>query len=208
MPSEHSETEELLRRAQGGDAEARQLLFARDRARLCRMVSLRMDRRLAARFDASDVVQEALADASQQLDSYLRDRPLPFYPWLRHFAWERLVDLHRRHVGARRRSVDREEARPGSDPSVVALADRLVGSGTSPSRRLIRAELLERVRVALGELSPRDREILEMRHLEQLTAGEIAAVLWTTPGAIRTRLVRALEKLRSLLDDDRSGGLP
>src|SRR4051794_11198000 len=105
------DTELLLDRAAGagGDADARNRLLQRHRDRLKRMVAVRSDPRLAARVDPSDVVQEALADAAGKLDGYLRDRPLPFYPWLRRLAAERLVALHRRHVQARRRSVTREE---------------------------------------------------------------------------------------------------
>jgi RNA polymerase sigma-70 factor (ECF subfamily) len=103
------DTDELLRLASQGDNDARQRLLDRHRGRLRRMVAVRVDRRLSARVDPSDVVQEALADASQQLDDYLRDRPLAFYPWLRRFAWERLVALYWRHVLAGKRSVTREQ---------------------------------------------------------------------------------------------------
>jgi RNA polymerase sigma-70 factor (ECF subfamily) len=168
------------------------------------MVAVRMDRRLAARVDPSDVVQEALAEAGQHLDEYLRDRPMAFYPWLRHFAWERLVDLHRRHLHARRRSVAREEPRGLGlpDESAAALVDRLVASWTSPSRRLIRAELRERVQSALARLGPRDREVLVLRHLEGLATPEVAAVLGLSPGAVMTRHTRALVRLRALLEAD------
>src|SRR5258708_28926459 len=101
--------EQLIELAAGGDEVTRQELLARHRARLRRMIAVRMDRRLAARVDPSDIVQEALAEAAQGLSDYLRRRPLPFYPWLRQFAWERLLKLHRYHIRARKRSVDREQ---------------------------------------------------------------------------------------------------
>src|SRR5947208_913191 len=101
------EVDDLIVRADGGDAEARQALLARHRDRLRQMVALRLDRRLARRVDASDVVQEALADADQDLSDYLRHRPMPFYAWLRRFAWDRLVEVHRAHLLADKRSVDR-----------------------------------------------------------------------------------------------------
>jgi RNA polymerase sigma-70 factor (ECF subfamily) len=209
MVSDCDQTEELLRRAAAGECEALRVLLDRHRARLRRMVAVRLDRRLAARVDPSDVVQEALADAYQHLDDYLRHRPLPFYPWLRQIAWERLVDLHRRHIDARRRSVAREEAPEMElpDESADALVDRLVASGTSPSRRLIREELRGRVQAALAALAARDREVLVMRYLEQLTAGEIADVLGIVEGAVRMRLVRALERLRGHLDDPHARSL-
>src|SRR5262245_52611597 len=108
MPRD-ADTEELLRRAGTGDRSAWGELLERHRLRLERMIQLRMDRRLAARVDASDVVQDTLADALHKLPGYLYERPLPFYPWLRQIAWTRLIDLHRHHVYAGKRSVRREE---------------------------------------------------------------------------------------------------
>ncbi len=200
--TQHPDTEELIQRAGTGDQPARQQLLARHRGRLRQMVALRIDRRMAARIDPSDVVQEALVDAAQGLSEYLKNRPLPFYPWLRQFAWERLLQLHRFHVQAQRRSVDREQLRifdlPGE--SEVALAERLVNSGTSPSGRLLRAELRQRVQAALEDLEPRDREVLVLRYLEQLTSKEIAAVLGINEAAVKTRHRRALVRLRNRLD--------
>src|SRR3954447_17543581 len=129
------DTDKLLRRAGEGDDPARQELLVRHRARLRRMVAVRMDRRLAARVDPSDVVQEAMAQAHRELDGYLRDRPLPFYPWLRRITWKRLLALHHHHIDVRRRSVGREAARGPWLPeeSALDLVERLVGSATSPS---------------------------------------------------------------------------
>jgi RNA polymerase sigma-70 factor (ECF subfamily) len=196
------DTDWLVEQARKGDAEARRGLLERHRPRLRRMVSLRLDPRLAARIDPSDVVQEALAVAYPRLDEYLRDPPLPFYPWLRQIAWDCLLQLHRRHVAASRRSVTREEAwQPGlSSESVLQLSRRLLARGTSPSGRLIRQELRDRLQAALAQLAPGDREILVMRNLEQMPAAEIAAVLGIKEGTARVRHLRALERLRALLD--------
>jgi RNA polymerase sigma-70 factor (ECF subfamily) len=198
------DTNELVEQARGGDREARQQLLARHRQRLRQMVALRMDRRLLARVDPSDVVQEALTDAAQELSDYLRRRPLPFYPWLRQLAWDRLIELHRRHLHARKRSVSREDpeflALP--DESAVQLAQRLFAPGSSPSERLVRDELRGRVQAALSELSPRDREVIVLRHLEQLSTQDTAAVLGITVGAVKTRHLRALERLRGFLGED------
>jgi RNA polymerase sigma-70 factor (ECF subfamily) len=201
--AQRPDTEELLERAGTGDRTARQELLARHRGRLRQMVALRIDRRMAARVDPSDVVQEALADAAQSLSDYLRDRPLPFYPWLRQFAWERLLQLHRQHLQAKRRSVTREQLRifDVADESEAVLAERLVNSGSSPSARLLAAELRERVGAALEALEPHDREVLVLRYLEQLTTKEIAAVLEITEAAVKTRHRRALERLRRRLDE-------
>jgi RNA polymerase sigma-70 factor (ECF subfamily) len=205
MAASQSDTDdlELLRAAQNGDEAAGQRLLARHRSRLRQMVALYLDRRLAARVDPSDVVQEALTEAAQGLAGYLRERPLPFYPWLRQFAWQRLLQLHRHHIRAQRRSVEREVpwdlALP--DRSADALADRLLANGTSPSRRMIRDELRRRVQDALARLAERDREILVMRHLEEMSSAEIGAILGISEGAVRVRLLRALTRLRGWLDD-------
>jgi RNA polymerase sigma-70 factor (ECF subfamily) len=203
------DTEQLLRRVADGDEAARDQLLERFRARLRRMVAVRFDLRLAARVDPSDVVQETLAEAAAQLDRYLRERPLPFYPWLRQLAQRRLIDLHRRHVLAGRRTVTREEATGNwTDRSAVALAERLVGRLSSPSARLHRQERRDRVRAALAALPDKDREVLVLRILEGLSTREAAAVLGMTEVAVRSRQVRALERLKALLDPDLLEGAP
>jgi RNA polymerase sigma-70 factor, ECF subfamily len=201
MTRRTSDTEELLRRAGQGDQDARHALLGRHRDRLKQMIAVRIDRRLAARVDPSDVVQEALWDAAQGLSDYLRQPPLPFYPWLRQLAWDRLIELHRRHLHAQRRSVLREEplAPLLSDQSALLLADRLMAGKSSPSDRAIRDELRGRVQDILSRLSVRDREVLVLRHLEQLSTRETAAVLGVGEGAVKTRHLRALERLRALL---------
>ena len=201
-PRKDPDTDELVESAGRGDASARQQLLARHRQRLRQMVALRMDRRLAARVDPSDVVQEALAEAAGRLSDYLRRRPVPFYPWLRQLTWEKLIEQHRRHLHAQRRSVKREDVQPLGlpDESVVVLASRLLAPGSSPSQRVLRDEVRERVRAALSRLGARDREVLVLRHLEQLSVREIAAVLGITEGAVKVRQLRALERFRTLLE--------
>jgi len=199
--SHDADTEELIARARRGDGGARQQLLMRHRDRLCRMVAVRLDRRLAARFDPSDVVQEALLDADQRLSDYLEQRPLPFYPWLRRLAWEHLLKLKQRHLAARKRSANREE-RQGfglPDASALELAQRLVSQGTSPSNGLLRDEVRGRVQAALVRLPEGDREVLVLRYLEQLSMGEVAAVLEITEGAVKMRHTRALGRLCGLL---------
>src|SRR5262245_1809066 len=202
MPAGPADTEQLLREAAQGDAIARQQLLERHRPRLRRMVALRLDRRLAARLDPSDLVQESLAEAARQLSDYLRQRPLPFYPWLRQIAWLRLVDAHRRHVRAGKRSVLREAPEPPlPDASAQQLAQRLLARGSSPSARLRRQETSERLRAALALLHERDRDVLVLRYLEDLSTAEIAAVQGMAEGAVKMRQLRALERLRALLGD-------
>jgi RNA polymerase sigma-70 factor, ECF subfamily len=197
------EIDELLERARLGEAPAREQLLGRYRERLRRMVAARIDPRLAPRLDPSDVVQEALTEAAGGLDEYLRRPPLPFYPWLRHFAWDRLIELHRFHLNAQRRSVSRERPLelPLPDQSAVALVRRLAVGGTSPSHRLVRKELQEKVRGALSALSPHDKEVLVLRYLEGLTTAETASVLGLTVGAVKSRHMRAIVRLRALLDE-------
>jgi RNA polymerase sigma-70 factor (ECF subfamily) len=208
MTSDEPDTDGLLDAAGRGDRAARQQLLMRHRGRLRKMVALHFDRRLAARVDPSDVVQEALADAAERLPDYLARRPLPFYPWLRQLAFDRLVELHRRHVGAGKRSIRREE--PDvlllPDESAAQLAGRIVDLGSSPSRHALREELQERVRAALGRLAPADREVLVLRHLEQLPTATAAAVLGIGEGAFKSRHLRALQRLRALLGDEHSEG--
>src|SRR5437588_8135911 len=158
MTVSEPDTDVLLEEVSRGDASARSRLLQRHRQRLRQMVAVRLDRRLAARVDPSDVVQEVLLEADRRLPDYLRERPLPFYPWLRQLAWDRLADLHRRHIQARRRSVTREEAPLHGLPEESAwdLASRLFGQGTSPSARLQREEVRQHVQEALARLPERD----------------------------------------------------
>jgi RNA polymerase sigma-70 factor, ECF subfamily len=207
MPRHAPDTDELLRRAEGGDAHARQAVLVRHRERLKHMVAVHLDRRLAARIDPSDVVQEALLAAARGLDDYLRQRPLPFYPWLRRLAWEHLIELHRQHLHAHKRSVQREEplAAHLSDESAMQLADRVLARQSSPSQRAMKSELRSRIRAALDRLEERDRDVLVLRHLEQLSTSETAAVLGIREGAVKTRHLRALERLRDLLGPESAG---
>jgi RNA polymerase sigma-70 factor (ECF subfamily) len=207
MTAPEPDTEQLVERACGGDVDARQALLTRHRERLRRMVQVRLDRRVSARVDPSDVVQEALAEAARKLSDYLRERPLPFYPWLRRIAWERLVKLHERHLHAGKRSAKREQAGGLAlpDDSALELARHLIAPETSPSNQLVREELRRRVQAALAMLAERDREILVLRYLEQLSIKEVAAALEITEGAVKSRHLRALERLRGLLNDDFGG---
>ncbi len=203
------DTERLLDRAAAGDAAARGALLVRHRGRLRRMVAVRLDPRLAARVDPSDVVQETLAEADRRLDDYLRDRPLPFYPWLRQLAGERLGAEYRRHVRAARRSVGREEPpAPLPEGSVLALAERLLDRGPGPSEAARRAERRERVRRALEGLPPPEREVLALRYLEELSAREVGAVLGIGEEAAKKRALRALRRLQELLTSHGPEGGP
>jgi RNA polymerase sigma-70 factor (ECF subfamily) len=203
MPADNPDTDQLLEQAAAGDEAAAQELLARHRPRLRRMVAVHLDSRISARVDPSDVVQEALAEAFQRLPEYIQRRPVSFYPWLRQIAWQRLVKLHRAHIAAGRRSVHREgdAAIPLPDESALELIDRLAGSGTEPSQRMMQEEIRERVRIALDELGASDRVLLVMRYLEHMTLKEISEVLKVTPAAVKMRHARALQRLERVLGD-------
>jgi RNA polymerase sigma-70 factor (ECF subfamily) len=194
-------TDMLLRRAQDGDQPAEAALLEGHRDRLRRMIAIRLDKRVIARVDASDVVQEALGDAHKRLPEYFADPQLSFYPWLRRIAWDRLVDMYRTHIGAEKRTVlkERDGAPNLNDESVAELAHALAASSANPCRRAMLAEMQTRMKAALSELKPHDREILVLRYLEQLGVAELADVLGISETAVTSRHLRALQRLRRLL---------
>ncbi len=200
------ETEELLRLAENGDDGAIRSLFERHRGRLRHMVAARLDQRVAARVDASDVVQEALGEASGRLGAFLRDRPVPYYSWLRRLTLLHLAWLHRFHLGSRKRSAARDqdlEPRPSDKSSAMAVA-RLPGSDTSPSQHAVRDEECEHVRAVLDQLECPDRELLELRYVEQLPLTEIADRLGVSLSAVKMRHLRALKRFRGLVHEPRA----
>lgn len=199
----NDQTEQLLRRAAGGDQIAMDRLLDTHRDRLKRMVALRMDRRIRARTDPSDVVQDALLMAHGKLATYLREQPVLFYPWLRQIAWEQLIQHTRRHLGAAARTVLREEElEPGlSDASAALLSQRLADSLSGPESHLHKREQRARIKATLALLSPEHREVLALRFLEELSLAEVAAVLGLREPAVRGRQFRAIQRLQSLLAD-------
>jgi RNA polymerase sigma-70 factor (ECF subfamily) len=164
------------------------------------MVAARMDDRVAARVDPSDVVQEALVIANQRLSEYLMQVDSPFYPWLRQIGWERLKGVHRQHIHADKRTVCREVSMQLSEASVVQLAQQVAGDAASPSGHVARRELRNRIRAILEELPQLDREILVLKHLEELSNSECAAVLDVTVMVVKKRYLRALTRVRKLMD--------
>jgi RNA polymerase sigma-70 factor (ECF subfamily) len=202
MDNNSSQSVELIERARAGDREALNTLLVRHRDRLRRMVEMRLDTRLQARLDASDVVQEAYALVAERLQEYLREPKLPFFLWLRLVVGEQLVGLHRRHLGAQMRDAGREVSLyRGALPaaSSAALAAQLLGRHTSPTQAAVRAERILRVQEALNALDPVDREILSLRHFEELTAAESARVLGIEESAAAKRYFRALKRLKGIL---------
>ncbi|HMF19929.1 MAG TPA: sigma-70 family RNA polymerase sigma factor [Gemmataceae bacterium] len=209
MADNSSKTVDLLQRAQGGDVRAMDEIFSRYRDRLKRMVELRLDRRLLARIDASDVIQDSYLQVAQRLEEYLKDPKLPLFLWLRLVVGERLTTLHRHHLGTHMRDAGLEVSLyRGALPaaSSAALAAQLLGQHTSPTEAAVRAERLLRIQEALNSLEPIDREVLSLRHFEQLNRAETAQALGIKESAAGKRYIRALKRLKGVLAE-MSGGL-
>src|SRR5215475_3474337 len=163
------ETQQLLDQARRGDGAAVERLLADHREPVRRMIGLRLDPAIAARVDASDVVQDVLLEASRRLDDYLRNPAMPFHLWLRHIAKDHIIDAHRRHRQAQRRSLDREQSmfNPGPGDSSIDWAMQFVDPERTPASAVIRNEMERRVQEAINQLGEDDREIILMRYVEQ-----------------------------------------
>jgi RNA polymerase sigma-70 factor (ECF subfamily) len=202
MDYNSGDTTHLIEQARGGDRAALDRLFSRYRERLRRMVQMRLDWRLQGRIDASDVIQDAYLEAARRLDSYLEEPDIPLFLWLRLMVGEQLKILHRRHLGTKMRDARREvsiyrDTLP--EASSAALAAQLLGRLTSPSDAAVRAERLRRLQEAINQLDPIDREVLSLRHFEQLNRAETARVLGIEEEAAAKRYIRALKRLKDTL---------
>ena len=189
--------------AAGGGPDDWGRLLERHRARLRKLVALRLDPRLQGRVDPSDVIQEAYLDAARRLPEYARDpEPMPFYLWLRFLVGQRILEQHRFHLGAQGRDAGREVSLyrgPMPEATSAAIAAQLLGRQTSPSQAAIRAERKLRLQEALNRMDPIDREVLVLRHYEQLTNAEAALVLGLDKSAASKRYARALIRLKDFL---------
>jgi RNA polymerase sigma-70 factor (ECF subfamily) len=203
-PAINSEVDGLLSDAAGGDDIAVRCLLERHRDRLRRLIAARLDPRLAPRLDASDVVQETLTDAAQRLPEYLNSRPMPFFAWLYRLAADRLVRTHRYHVASHVRGIGREERIDGVShdrATAKRLVERLASNDTTPGRRVAREERRNLLAGAIARMDESDREILAFRYLDQLAFDEIAAVLNIGLSAAKMRHLRAIDRLRELLEE-------
>jgi RNA polymerase sigma-70 factor, ECF subfamily len=197
-----------LSQAAGGDAPAWRELLKRFHGRLRRMVAVRMDQQLQGRIDPSDVLQDAYLDAFEQLPGWLSDQKIPFFLWMRLVTGHRLAKLHRYHLGTQLRDAAKEVSLfHGALPeaSSAVLANQLMGRGDAPPEAAARAERKARVQAALNRLEPLDREVLSLRHFEQLTTVEAATVLGITRAAAGKRYVRAVAKLKQALSSSPGG---
>lgn len=203
MWPDSEQTAELLQNARQGEPSAVNELMERHRNSVRQMIQMRLDRAVAARVDASDVVQDVLLEASQRLNDFIESGSMPFHLWLRQLAKDRLIDMHRRHRSAQRRSVDREQrvGAGSSERSSLNLDGVLADGQLTPAAASIRQELEQRFLTALQELGDDDRDIILMRHQEHLTNSEVAEALGLSQPAAGMRYLRALRKLREVLGE-------
>jgi RNA polymerase sigma-70 factor, ECF subfamily len=201
--SNTTEPEVLLARAKAGDGQALGDLFAHYREQLRKMLRLRLDRRLYGRIDPSDVLQDAFLDLARRFPEYTAQPTVPFYLWLRALTGQRLIDVHRQHLGAQMRDAGMEVSlHRGALPqaSSLSLANQLLGRLTSPTHAALRAEMQLRLQEALNTMDPLDREVVVLRHFEELGNNEAAEVLGIQPAAASKRYIRAIRRLKVILD--------
>ncbi|SFI47409.1 sigma-70 family RNA polymerase sigma factor [Planctomicrobium piriforme] len=198
-----SDLEGLVNDVIHGDRNALAKLFDHYRDRLWRIVQFRMDRRLVGRVDADDVLQEAYLDAEKRIEHFLHDSPESFFIWLRLIVNQTLIDVHRRHLGTQARDASRERSLSGgwsAESTSFSLSHHLLGEMTSPSQAALKAELAEQLNLALEGMGHLDREVLALRHFEELTNSETARALGISEQAASLRYVRAISRLRKILE--------
>ncbi len=202
MSTSDERDQDLIDRLKQGDQHALAELYSQHRERLWRMVNFRLDRRLAGRVDADDILQEAYLDAAQRVQHFLEDPSRSFFVWLRLVVSQTMVDVHRRHLGAQMRSAHREVSmnRPAyTQATSVCLAAQLLGAMTSPSQAAVKAEMTQQLEAALEAMDPIDQEVLALRHFEELTNSEVAETLGIQQKAASIRYVRAVARLKDVL---------
>ncbi|MCA9059978.1 MAG: sigma-70 family RNA polymerase sigma factor [Planctomycetaceae bacterium] len=199
---ESSSTDALLQRIRNQDADALADLFAQYRARLKQMIRLRMDRRLQGRVDPSDVLQEAWLDVAGRAADYAARPEMPFFLWVRMITGQRLLEIHRRHLQTQMRDAGLEVSLYGGalpQANSLSLAAQLLGKLTSASEAAMRSELQIHLQRVLNAMEPIDREVLALRHFEELNNNEIATVLGLSKATTSNRYVRALKRLKDEL---------
>jgi RNA polymerase sigma-70 factor (ECF subfamily) len=179
-------------------------LFETHSPRLRRMANLRMDPRLRARLSASDVLQDVFVEASARLDTYVDEAKMPLFLWLRFLTGQAVVAKYRHHMGAQKRDARKQvplQAKRNPAASTIAMADALIAGGTTPTRAVAKGETREQLKSALDTMSEADREILVLRHFEELTNAEAAEELGIDISAASKRFIRALSRLRAVVKD-------
>jgi RNA polymerase sigma-70 factor (ECF subfamily) len=194
--------DDLLVRLEGGDELAMTELFTRHRERLRRMIRLRLDRRLQGRIDSSDVLQDAYLEVAHRARKYLAQPTMPPFLWLRFLTAQTLLALHRHHLKVHIRDAGQEVSlrrRATPQANSACLAEMLLGRLTSPTRAARRAEMQVKLQEMLNSMEPLDREVLALRHFEELNNGEVAQVLGLSKTAASNRYIRALGRLKEML---------
>jgi RNA polymerase sigma-70 factor (ECF subfamily) len=197
---------ELLVDVREGKPQAVEELLDRHRDPLRRMIAMRLDQRLAQRVDVSDIIQDVLIEANRRLIDYVNAPTIPFHLWIRQIAKDRIIDAHRRHRLSAKRSVDREQGPIGfasNEQSTIELANQFKDDGLTPAAAATQKELAQHMELAISQLKDPDREIILMRHFEQLNNQEIAQSLGLTEPAASMRYLRAIKRLREVIE-----GLP
>jgi len=203
MTSEPDADQALLRRICAGEQHALGELFGTHRERLRHMVQLRLDRRLQGRIDASDVLQEAYLEVARRAREYVARPTMPPFLWMRFLTAQKLLELHRHHLGARMRDAAQELSlchRATPQASSVSLAEMLLGRLTSPTLAARRAEMQQKLQEVINSLDPLDREVVALRHFEELSNSEVAQVLGLSKTAASNRYIRALARLKEMLE--------
>ncbi|MGB1931085.1 MAG: sigma-70 family RNA polymerase sigma factor [Mariniblastus sp.] len=199
------QTEQLIANAKAGDHSAVNQLMDRHRNSLNHLVRMRLDKKVQNRVDVSDVVQDVLVEANRRLQRYLETPVMPFHLWLRQIAKDRIIDAHRRHRVSAKRSVDREQqlfAPGGHDQSSIQLASLLGDSKITPAAAALQKELAKKIEHSISQLEERDSEIIIMRHYEHLTNQEISKILNLSEPAASMRYLRAIRRLRELMQTE------
>lgn len=202
MWPKNEHTKSLLARRKEGDQTAWNVLLQRHRSSVQRLVHMRLDHRIRQRVGVSDVVQDVMIEANRRIDRYLQNPGIDFHLWLRQIAKDRIIDAYRRHRATAKRSVDREHRlaqKGGVDNSTINLASQLRDDDLTPAAKATRREMANRMENALLELDEIDREIIIMRHYEQLSNDEVSKALKLKPAAASMRYLRALRKLKNQL---------
>lgn len=209
MWPDQNPTEELIVQAKDGDASAVNELMDRHRNSIRQLVRMRLDQKIQKRIDVSDVVQDVLVEANRRLQRYLENPVMPFHLWLRQIAKDRIIDAHRRHRVSAKRSVDREQqmlAPRGYDQSSIQLASMLGDPKLTPAAAALQKEMARKVEEAISKLEEKDCEIIIMRHYEHLSNQEIGQILGLTEPAASMRYLRAVRRLKKILQDGSGDG--
>jgi len=202
MPQGLPEQAEIIKQLRSDREEALAELYLLVRERLRRVIDFRLDYRLGGRVSHSDVLQETYVRAAQHIDSYLKKPDMPFFVWLRLEANQRLHEIHRFHFGAEKRDIRREVKLKGNKDqgnTSVQLAAHIVGQMTSPSGVFRKAQQVEALEKTLSEMNDTDREVIALRHFEELSNIEAAKVLGIAPEAASKRYIRALKRLKEIM---------